>query len=160
LQSGFPPDDPDPPNIVSDLPAFKCGKHTTIPVSCTVTSLIPDICVFWKNLKKVLIVELTVPFELNADQAHERKVNKYAALVADIRSNGFQCDLIALEIGSRGYISPHNLKRLKQILKHTHNHTSFKEVRDNISKLAILSSFTIFHAKCEPNWDNYPFLNV
>ena len=48
--------------------------------------------------------ELTVAFELNIQQAHKRKLDKYTALVSEIKSMGFKCDIIALEIGSRGYI--------------------------------------------------------
>ena len=156
--SGFKPDNC--PEILCDINEFTKGKPTTVPIECTITNLIPDLCMFWKSCKKLVIIELTVPFELNIDQAHKRKLDKYTALVSDIKSNGFECDIITLEIGSRGYISPDNQKRLKSILKLCNNPASFKSFRDDLSKLAILSSFSIFHAHKEPSWDNYPLLSV
>ena len=101
-----------------------------------------------------------MPFELNGDKAHKRKSNKYAPVVTDVRNNGFECDLIAIEIGSRGYISPPNLCRLKSILKLCNNPISFKIFRNNITKIAILSSFTVYHAHKEPSWDDYPTLTI
>ena len=89
-----------------------------------------------------------------------RKVDKYTALVLDIKSKGFECDIIALEIGSRGYVSPDNQQRLKSILKLCNNPVSFKNFRDDLSKLSILSSFSIYHGHKEPSWDNYPLLSV
>ena len=129
-----------------------------------VTNLIPDICLFWKACKKLVIIELTVAFELNIEKKkkknHKRKVDKYTALVLDIKSKGFECDIIALEIGSRGYVSPDNQQRLKSILKLCINSVSFKNFRDDLSKLSILSSFSIYHTHKEPSWDNYPLLSL
>ena len=68
-------------------------------------------------MKKLLILELTVPFELNIQKAHSFKTNKYSSLISDIKSNNVQTNFIALEIGSRGYIDSENMKRLKEIFK-------------------------------------------
>ena len=101
----------------SYIKEFAKGKPTTVPIECSVTNLIPDLCLFWKACKKLVIIELTVAFELNIEKAHKRKVDKYIALVLDIKSKGFECDIIALEIGSRGYVFPDNQQRLKSIHK-------------------------------------------
>ena len=73
----------------------------TIPVLCTQTDLVPDLCVVWTNERKILIVELTVPFELNIEKAHTYKSNKYAPLVSDIESNQFEVTYLAIEVGSQ-----------------------------------------------------------
>ena len=154
--------DVNPPQILSDLVtrAINIPPPTTIPFECSPTNLVPDICLFWKNLKKLVIIELTVPFEFNVDKAHVRKCNKYAPLVADIENSGYEVSLICLEVGSRGYITPDNIHRLKEILKMCNKPTSFKIFRDNLSKLAIVSSFSIFHSKQEPSWICPPFLEI
>ena len=46
------------------------------------------------------------------------------------------------------------------ILKMCNNPVPFKQFRDNITRLSILSSFSIFHAHKEHSWDDYPTLNV
>ena len=103
------------PEILCDIKEFAKGKPTTVPIECSVTNLIPDVCLFWKAFKKLVIIELTVAFELNIEKTHKRKVDKYTALVLYIKSKGFECDIIALEIESRGYVSPDNQQRLKSI---------------------------------------------
>ena len=96
-----------------------------------------------------------MPFELNIEKAHSLKTNKYASLISDIQSNNIKTDYIALEIGSRGYINPDNMKRLKNIFQITDDSDiSFKQFRDSISKIAIVSSFVIYSARNDPSWDN------
>ncbi len=136
------------------------SSFTTVPLQCTVTNLIPDLCLFTENEdgKFLTILELTVPFELNIDSAHSRKSNKYSSLIIDIQNNNVITKFIALEIGSRGYINSENLKRLKDIHKLIKNDISFKTFKNTISKIAIVSSFAIFNARNDPSWDNYPTL--
>ena len=147
-------------SIYHDIPGeagFTGG--TTIPTVCSPTNLIPDLVIHWKALKKILILELTVPFEHGIDKAHQYKTNKYAPLVSDIQCNDFNVTFIALEIGSRGFISHDNCRRLKSFLSDVESPTKFKEFRDRISKLAIISSFVIYHAKEERSWGQCNLLN-
>ena len=137
--------------------------NTTIPTSCIVTNLIPDLCIYSNenNVQSLTVVELTVPFELNAESAHTRKVEKYASLMNDLEANGVESEFIAVEIGSRGYINCDNSKRLQNILRLCDSKVSFKDFKNCLSKLAILSSYVIYHAKDEPSWDeNIPLLSV
>ena len=61
--------------IFCDLPG-KRQNHSTIPVSCVVTNLVPDLCIYSKEEKSLTVIELTVSFELNAESAHHRKNGK------------------------------------------------------------------------------------
>ena len=125
----------------------------TIPVLCTQTDLVPDLCVVWTNERKMLIVELTVPFELNIEKAHTYKSNKYAPLVSDIESNQFEVTYLAIEVGSRGFISSENAGRLKQMISTCGKSCTLKQAREKLAKLAIVSSFVIYKAKEEPTWE-------
>ena len=136
---------------------------STVPLSCTATDLIPDICLLSTDdlgQKHLIILELTIPFELNIDSAHERKTNKYAPIISDAESNNVQTEFIGLEIGSRGFISAENDRRLKRIFKLGNSDISYKNFKRNVSKLAIVSSFAIFHAKNDPEWENIPVMSV
>ena len=82
---------------------------STIPNECTQTNLRPDICVLWKSLHKMLLFELSVPFELNIDKTHDYKTQKYTSLQTDLEENGYDVTLICLEIGSRGFVSQGNI---------------------------------------------------
>ena len=109
-RSGLSKSDPDRNvSIFHDIPGEAgFSKGTTIPTECSPTNLIPDLVIFWKNIKKVFILELTVPFEHGIDRAHQFKSNKYAPLVSDIQNNNYDVTYIAIEIGSRGFISSNN----------------------------------------------------
>ena len=80
MMSGFPSKDP---QIFCDLNKFRNGKTSTVPLVCTITNLIPDLCVFWENDRKLVIIEHTVLFELNAEKVHTRKSDKYAPIIND-----------------------------------------------------------------------------
>ncbi len=130
------------PEIHVDL--FAPASYTTVPIQCTSTTLKPDLCIFWPQERKIIIIELTVPFEIYINKAHERKSNKYAPLVSDIEDRNYEVNLVCLEVGSRGYLSVDNEKRLKVIHDLTDKSVKFKDFKNTISKLAILSSFSIF----------------
>ena len=51
------------------------------PVDIVQTEKRPDIVV-WSNSKSVLLIELTVPWEENREEAHEQKKNHYEMLTA------------------------------------------------------------------------------
>ena len=141
--------------ITSDLnisPWFKTGI-STIPIQCTQTSLIPDICAYWQDQKKLTIIELSVPFETNTEKAHTYKESKYAHLIIDLESKGFTVKYFAIEIGSRGHITPQNKTRLNSILTEFGKPVPLKDFRNTMSKLAIISSFTIYYAKNNPKWE-------
>ena len=140
------------PKVYVDLTDHPWQTVTTIPQEILPSSQRPDLVMFWPNLKKIFLVELTVPFEPNIVSAHLRKVNKYASLVSDLQDKGLTVDFLALEVGSRGYISPENLKALKQLTKMSHVNVSFKSIRDQLSKIALCTSFSIFCSKSEPTW--------
>ena len=149
-------------NIFCDLEGYRTS-NTTVPVSCIATNQIPDLCIYSEENgeKSLTVIELTISFELNIQNAHQRKTEKYSSLISDLKDNNVNTRFIALEIGSRGYVSDDNSKRLKEILKIAKCKSSFKNFRDTISKLAIVSSYVIYHAKDEPAWDNnIPLLSL
>ena len=133
---------------------------TTIPLECAVTNLRPDITVQNKESKELCIIELSVPFEPYLDNAHTRKSDKYAPLVNDITDNGYTVSFYAIEIGSRGFINARNKSSLKSIHKTFKIQDSFKQFLNKVSKLAIISSFVIYHAKSEPTWTAHNVLKI
>ena len=146
---------PENRDIFCDLEGHR-RTNTTIPISCIVTNQIADLCIYSKNENRqsLTVVELTVPFELNIEKAHVRKTEKYSSLISDLKDNDIETHFIGLEIGSRGYINNDNSKRLKDLLKICDCKISFKDFRNTLSKIAIVSSFALYHAKDEPTWDD------
>ena len=85
--------------ITADLDA---SYH--FPSHITSTDLRPDI-VMWSDLRRtVLIVELTICFETNYVDAHERKKNKYLSLMEEIQGRGYCAMIVPIQVGSRGMV--------------------------------------------------------
>ncbi|XP_063062183.1 uncharacterized protein LOC134455057 [Engraulis encrasicolus] len=67
------------------------------------TSLLPDIVLWSSKDQKIILVELTVPWEEGCEEAHERKAAKYQQLAQDCRDRGWQAWVFPVEIGCRGF---------------------------------------------------------
>ena len=85
---------------------------------------------------------------------------KYAPLVSDITENGFKVSFYAIEIGSRGFINDRNKKQLKVIHRLFNIKESFKVFVRKLSKISVISSFVIYHAKNEPTWTPHKVLTI
>ena len=140
------------------------GYTTTggsLPVNIVVSKLRPDIVMVNTKKKSVHLLELTVPFEENISKAHERKHIKYTDLVSDITDTGYKCDLICFEIGSRGLITPETNKRISDMFSFIKAKPP-RSLKKDLSRIALLSSYTIWNARHEPSWgsDNQPHLQL
>ena len=122
----------------SDIPGFQTSNGGSLPPSLTVSSLKPDIVLVDEVNRKVVIYELTFPFEKNIHTRHKYKCEKYAHFETDIKH--YDTKFIAFEVGSRGGLTANNVKRLTDMHKHMQKHIKKKQFIENIKCLAILSS--------------------
>ena len=85
----------------------RCDLKTQLvfPVEVAITNQRPDMVVWSREGKKVVLIELTCPWEENAEEAHERKLLKYEDLKATGESNGWKVSVFAVEVCCRGYAS-------------------------------------------------------
>ena len=86
--------------IIADV-----DRQLVFPMQITSTRQRPDLIIGSVNSKKVIITELTIPFETNIDWAHQRKLEKYEDLREQCTKNDWSIDIFPLEIGCRGFIS-------------------------------------------------------
>ena len=136
-----------------DIPNYNING-STLPPNVVVTNLRPDIVFIDSNTSPptVSLYELTCPLEPNISSANSFKRDKYQSLKSDIESNGYTCHVVPFECGSRGFIP----RRVKLILCSMFK--SYSTVKTpssyikNISKICLLSSFSIFHARKEKSW--------
>ncbi len=115
---------------------------STIPIDITITSAqLPDLVIVNRinSTTCITILELSVLFETNISDTHNRKLNRYANLIADIECKNFKVNYYALEIGSRGYILPENQNRLKHFIKGLHINNKYSHIKNNICKVALLA---------------------
>ena len=75
----------------------------------------PDIVAWSDSKKNVLLVELTVPWEENREEAYERKKNQYETLRVDCVEKGWIWHVIPIEVGCRGFIEHSVISFLSKI---------------------------------------------
>ncbi len=69
------------------------------PEAVLSTTLRPDIIMWSPEGKKIILVELTVPWEEGCEEAAERKKAKYQQLVQDCQDKGWTTWLMTVEVG-------------------------------------------------------------
>ena len=136
---------------------------STIPTDITTTLSRPDLVIVDRAASPpvVYLYELSVSYERkeNTENAHSRKNNRYAPLVADIEARGFKCSCVCFEIGSRGYINNRNKVALGGLLRLMKSKVKFRTFYQQISKISLLCSFAIYCARNEPEWTSPRFLS-
>ena len=112
---------------------------------CKSDSLRPDI-VIWSDLKKeVWLIELTVCFETNTENAATRKRERYFDLANNIRAKGYRCVLSPVQVGSRGYIDIRSFNLLREFLKVQVR--SYFRFLTNISRVTLNNSYDIWKSR-------------
>ena len=105
----------------------------------------PDLVIIEHNI--VYIFEISVPFEQNIERRHEVKESKYKIIQRDIeRTAGLQCRLHCIEVGSRGFLTRRNRKKLAFLYMLTNRNLKLDltEFINKISTLACAASFNIY----------------
>ena len=105
--------------------------------------------------REIVVFELTCPWDANIDRSHAYKEEKYAPLVADLSRN-YTTYHFSVEISVRGQVSSDNKKHLKVFVYRAcvDSKPVYKLIVQVCSKMALLSSFSIFTARNEPLWEN------
>ena len=62
-------------------------------------TLRPDLVIIFPS-RKIIILELTVPFESNISDAHSHKTDRYSPFISDLKSSGYFPKFFTLEVGS------------------------------------------------------------
>ena len=98
---------------------------------------------WWDDSSKSLcLVELTVCYETNFEEAALRKSAKYENLAEQARLNGYRTTSLTIQVGSRGvpdYPSFTNIAGMLQMLD-----KDLKHLLQSVARVALVSSFTIW----------------
>ena len=144
--------------IITDIPGHSINGGT-LPPDVIVTSQRPDIVILNRAEKKIVLFELTVSFEKNAESANLRKTRRYMDLTSDLIKKGWAAENIPFEIGSRGFIDNRNKTSIYNVMKKHNINIQKKSFIQHISKISLLCSFAIFQAHCQPSWQSPPYLH-
>ena len=96
----------------------------TIPADVFQTSLRPDIVILNRAMKSITILEVTIPYESNICHAHERKTEKYSALVAGLEEIGYTCIFESFVIGARGIAAQGTCQFIRKVCKSSRKETN------------------------------------
>ncbi len=128
------------------------GKQLNFPVNITTTSLRPDMVLTSESTKQVVLLELTVPWEDQIDKANERKRAKYAELITECRSKGWEARCEPVGVGCRGFAGHSLLRTLKLLgVKGLQSRRAIK----NTLKAAERASRWLWIRRGDP-WNNTP----
>ena len=116
-------------------------KQIVFPPEITETAKRPDITIFSKHTKTVIIIELTVPMEENLANAYARKKCKYQDLVADCENRGWSPYYFPVEVGSRGFCNTSVNKCLAALGIPKGKR---KTITDTAAKIALRASYVIW----------------
>ena len=144
--------------MFADIPGHQTNAGGTIPPEILVTNSRPDLVIIDKKQKTLNVFELTVPYEHNEKVRHTEKQNRYASMETDIVR--IKANIVAFEIGARGYISKENRTRIKSIYSYCKKNVTLKKFEENISKLSIYASYYIYLCRNQSEWASPPLLTI
>ena len=133
---------------------------STVPIDVAITPLRPDIVLVDRSTKNVILFELSVPFECNVYETHQRKVERYRKLISDIEENGYAVAYYPVEIGSRGHITKVNLNRLKSFIRKVCKDVKFTPVKNDLCKIVLVASFVVYHSKYDKDWSTPSYVTL
>ncbi|XP_065907873.1 uncharacterized protein [Dysidea avara] len=136
--------------IFADLDGKRASDSppATIPPAVLVCSHRPDIVIYNAEMKSVVLLELTCPFNSRADlsAARERKQEKpeYLQIIAELDRLGFVSHYHTVEIGCLGHYLTETVTSMKRVSNLSFSKT--KALLDRAAAVAITSSQRIFYA--------------
>ena len=145
-------------DIYADIQGYKTNGGT-IPANILCTLERPDIVFVEKTSKQIVLLELTCSFESNIETANSRKKLKYQDLKTDLEAQHYTVTLIPFEVGSRGQVTKRNRTALENIFRTNRIKLKTGQLFKDMSKIALLCSFSIFHAREQPTWQSPPYLS-
>lgn len=128
------------------------ANRTLFPPEIYSTTQRPDIVLFSRSSRFVIIAELTNGAEEGFANAKLRKTGRYTKLIADIndRNNPWSALLFTIEVGARGFVGYSLTNFLRKI------GFSNRKARSTCKRISLISakcSFGIYHMHENRNWD-------
>ncbi|XP_055357305.1 uncharacterized protein LOC129602331 [Paramacrobiotus metropolitanus] len=143
--------------VLCDLAPDSYSSHVdTIPSDILTTNVFPDITVINRSLKRIDIVEITVPFESveSFRNAESRKSTRYASLQNDLAGLGWTVKQHHIAVGSLGMIpksTSHSLTCLLKQISGCNSNTS-SLICKKMAKIALCCSYAVFNRRSDKLW--------
>ena len=146
-------------SVYADLEGWKINGGT-VPGDLVATGQVPDIVLLDRKQKKIVLLELTCPFDSSASSfkaAFDRKTDRYERLALDLEGLGFTALNMPLEIGSRGVVTARNHMVLASVASMC-GIRDLKVLRRTLGKISLVASHRIYLARASREWTSGDFV--
>ena len=115
-----------------------------------ITAQRPDLVVWCEEMRKAIIMELTVPWEDNFEKAEERKEKRYDELLTECQEQGWKIEYFHLAVGARGYVD----RKLINFLRHRFccTNTELRKLTSEVQEAAEKASYWIWLKRDDLTW--------
>ena len=124
-------------------------RMLVFPTEIIQTKLRPDIVLFSKSIRHVVMIELTCLCEENFAARHEANLDRHAELAAKYERLGWKSHLFAVEVGARGYAAKSVVSCLSKLGLST---TDCRSVSSAAADTALRTSFWIWVRRENEEW--------
>ena len=146
--------------VYADLEGWKINGGTIpadILVSCGKGSK-PDMVVIDRNIKKIVLLELTCSLPQSTISAHNMKQTSYTQLKIALEEKGYTVSLLPFEVCSNGHITSKNKQDMSKVLK-IFNVRLKTQIFTELAQISLLCSMSIFYAYQTTEWTSPPLLS-
>jgi hypothetical protein len=144
--------------VYCDLDGLQAPSGRSIPASVIAQTQRPDLVLLDRSVHgrhRISLVELTCPWDTDADKARDRKISRYAGLKEKLSNQGWDCSLCTIEVGVRGHIFKVVKDRLQSLFRSWvppgHIYGDAQMIKYT-SWISLVCSFSIFQARNNPVW--------
>ena len=133
-----------------------------MPPDLVATGQVPDIVLVDKTNRKIMLLELTCPFDRSARSfkaAEDREIDRYERLTLDLKVLGYTALNTPLEIGSRGVITARHHMVLAIVASMCGIRDLKKNLRRTLGKLSLLASHRVYLARDSSEWTSGNFIH-
>lgn len=124
-------------------------EYKDFPSDLLITEQRPDMIYISRANRKVIIAELTVPMESRLEASTQLKKDKYSRLVQKLRSFGWDAQLFAVEVSTRGFVAS-TLSEFLQLINIGKG--AARSLKHEVSVEALESSRRIFNNRKRKFW--------
>jgi hypothetical protein len=144
--------------VYCDLEGLQALDGGSIPASVMVQTQRPDLVILDGSVHgrhRISLVELTVPWDTDADKARDCKISRYAGLKEELSNQDWDCGLYMIEVGARGHIFKVVKDRLRSLFRcrvPPGHRSGVAQMIKYASLIPLVCLFSLFQARNDPVW--------
>jgi hypothetical protein len=144
--------------VYCDLEGLQAPSGGSIPASVMAQTHKPHLVILDRldhGRHRISLVDLTCPWDTDADKAWNRKISKYAGLKEALSNERWDCGLYTIKVGARGHISKlvnDSIWSSFQSWVPPGHRSGVMQMVKYASWISLACLFSIFHARNNPVW--------